>query len=174
MQQLRGREGSRVRKIYRHYSKIYDVPWTGREYNPNDFESGTDINKALSAANVCLYGLAQSVVVALGLSPGLGFVHTGHGLSFIYDIADLYKADYSIPISFKIASENPGNGDIGGLTRRAMRDRFVDGKLMAQIVKDLQYLLDTKDSDIEIDVLNLWDDKDNLVKYGVNYYERKD
>lgn len=174
MQQLRGREGSRVRKIYRHYSKIYDVPWTGREYNPNDFESGTDINKALSAANVCLYGLAQSVVVALGLSPGLGFVHTGHGLSFIYDIADLYKADYSIPISFKIVSENPGNGDIGGLTRRAMRDRFVDGKLMAQIVKDLQYLLDTKDSDIEIDVLNLWDDKDNLVKYGVNYYERKD
>ena len=173
MQQLRGKEGARVRKTYRYYSKIYGIPWSGREYNPDDFESGTDINKALSATNVCLYGLVQSVMVALGLSPGLGFVHTGHGLSFVYDIADLYKADYSIPISFRIASEHPGNNDIGGLARRAMRDAFVDGQLMAKIVKDLQYLFDTKDLNIEIDIMNLWDDKDKLVKYGVNYYERE-
>lgn len=176
MQQLRGKEGARVRKIYRNYSKAHNIPWNGREYDPDDFESGTDVNKALSAANVCLYGLVQSVVVALGISPGLGFIHTGHGLSFIYDIADLYKADYSIPISFKIAGENPGNSDIGGLTRRAMRDAFVDGKLMTQIVKDLQYLLEAEDADdgVEPDIMNLWDDKDRLVQYGVNYCEKED
>jgi len=43
---------------------------------------------------------------------------------------------------------------------------------MKTIVKDLQYLMDIEaDEEIFIDVINLWDDKDNLVKYGVNYEE---
>ena len=32
MQQLRGREGARIRTLYRRLSKEYDVPWKGREY----------------------------------------------------------------------------------------------------------------------------------------------
>ena len=96
MQQLRGKEGARVRGIYRKYSKLYRVDWDGREYDPNDFESGNAVNKALSASNVCLYGLVHSIIGALGLAPGLGFIHTGHDRAFVYDIADLYKAEYTI------------------------------------------------------------------------------
>ena len=70
------------------------------DYDPDDFEGGTIVNQALSAANVALYGVVYSVIVALGVSPGLGFVHTGHDRSFVYDMADLYKADISIPIAF--------------------------------------------------------------------------
>lgn len=70
MQQLRGREGARVRHNYRLQSKTYGVEWEGREYNPDDFSAGTVVNQALSAANVALYGLVQSVIVALGMSPG--------------------------------------------------------------------------------------------------------
>ena len=73
MQQLRGREGARVRSVYRQNSKKWNVPWSGRSYDIDDYDSGTEINKALSAANVCLYGVCHSVIAALGLSPG-GFL----------------------------------------------------------------------------------------------------
>ena len=173
LQQLRGREGARVRGIYRKQSKKYQVEWSGRDYNPDNFEDGTVINQALSAAHVALYGVCYSVMVALGISPGLGFVHVGHDLSFEYDIADLYKAQTTIPIAFEVAHEFDKEDDIGGITRRHVRDAFVDGRIMQQIVKDLQYLLEIPEIEkIETDVINLWDDKESHVKYGINYSER--
>ena len=172
LQQLRGREGARVRGIYRKQSKKYQVEWSGRDYNPDNFEDGTVINQALSAAHVALYGVCYSVMVALGISPGLGFVHVGHDLSFVYDIADLYKAQITIPIAFEVAHEYDKDDDIGGITRRCVRDAFFDGKIMQQIVKDLQYLLGVPENEkIETDIINLWDDKEAHVKYGVNYSE---
>lgn len=170
MQQLRGREGARVRSIYRNESKSSGVAWSGREYNPDDFESGTAINQALSAAHSALYGLVYSVVVALGLSPGLGFVHTGHDLSFVYDIADLYKAEITIPIAFNVASRS-NIDNIGRETRLAVRDAFVDGKIMKKITKDLYTLMDEGEHEEAVDLMNLWDDKEGLVKYGVSYDE---
>ena len=173
MQQLRGREGARVRKIYRNNSTRTGVPWDKREYNPDDFESSTIVNQALSAANVALYGVVHSVIVAIGMSPGLGFVHTGHDLSFVYDIADLYKSEVTIPIAFDIAKEAEAEDDIGSIARRRVRDPVVEVKLMERIVKDLQYLMEVEaDSEITIDEINLWDEKDRLVPYGVNYKER--
>ncbi|NBK97492.1 MAG: type I-E CRISPR-associated endonuclease Cas1 [Erysipelotrichia bacterium] len=172
LQQLRGREGARVRGIYRKQSKKYQVEWSGRDYNPDNFEDGTVINQALSAAHVALYGVCYSVMVALGISPGLGFIHVGHDLSFVYDIADLYKAQTTIPIAFEVAHEYDKDDDIGGITRRCVRDAFLDGKIMQQIVKDLQYLLGVPENEkIETDIINLWDDKEAHVKYGVNYSE---
>ena len=40
MQQLRGREGSRVRSVYRKASREWNVPWNGRTYDPEDFFFG--------------------------------------------------------------------------------------------------------------------------------------
>ena len=57
--------------------------------------------------HACLYGLAHAVIVALGCEPGLGFVHVGHECSFVYDIADLYKAEVTIPIAFEVAAQAP-------------------------------------------------------------------
>lgn len=171
MQQLRGKEGARIRSVYRQLSKRTGVVWSGREYDPDDFESGDPINKALSAAHACLYGIAHSVITALGCSPGLGFVHTGHERSFVYDIADLYKAEITIPISFEIAVESPK--DIGAATRHAVRDKVMDGHILERAVKDIQYLLSTSEADadlaIDVDILNLWDGKNGLVKSGVLY-----
>lgn len=172
MQQLRGREGARVRKIYRHYANLYNVEWTKREYNVEDFESGTKVNQALSAANVALYGLVYSVVVALGMSAGLGFIHTGHDLSFVYDVADLYKAKLTIPIAFELAGTLTTEENIGKLARLKVRDAFSNGKILPQIVKDLQYLLEVDDFDsVFVDTLGLWDDKKSLVQYGISYTE---
>lgn len=172
MQQLRGREGSRIRSVYRENAKKYKLEWTKRNYNVENFEESDAVNKALSVANVALYGLVHSIVSALGLSPGLGFVHTGHDLSFVYDIADLYKAELTIPIAFDVASECDSEDDIASVTRLRVRDSFVDGKLSVKIIEDLQYLLDIdKEDELIIETFGLWDDKEKLVKYGVSYRE---
>ncbi|MGN1084123.1 MAG: type I-E CRISPR-associated endonuclease Cas1e, partial [Lachnospiraceae bacterium] len=86
LQQLRGREGSRIRNVYKKAAKEWNIPWNGRQYDPEDFSSGDTVNQALSAGHACLYALAHAVIAALGCSPGLGFVHVGHECSFVYDI----------------------------------------------------------------------------------------
>ena len=172
MQQLRGREGARIRTVYRNMSKEYHVSWDKRDYDPEDFFDATPINQALSVANVALYGLAYSVIVALGLSPGLGFVHTGHDLSFVYDIADLYKAWTSIPVAFQTVSECLEEEDLPREVRKKMRDIFTETKLLERMVKDIQNLLEVEeDQFFEVDSISLWDDKERLVSYGVNYSE---
>ncbi len=98
MQQLRGREGARVRRLYREHARDVGVEWSARDYRPDDFAGGDDLNQALSAATACLYGVVHAVIVALGCSPGLGFVHTGHDRSFVYDVADLYKMELAVPV----------------------------------------------------------------------------
>jgi CRISPR-associated protein Cas1 len=174
MQQLRGREGSRVRSVYRKASKRTGVAWSGRDYNPDDFSSGTPVNQALSAAHSCLYGVAHSVIVALGCSPGLGFVHTGHERSFVYDIADLYKAEITIPIAFEVAAQQPD--DIGAVARRAVRDVIADGHILERTARDIRLLLlengqnpEQDSEDTTHDLLSLWDEKHGLVKSGVSY-----
>lgn len=172
MQQLRSHEGARVRRRYRELSKKYHVTWEKRVYNPEDFAGSDPINQALSAAHVALYGLVHSVIAALGLSPGLGFVHTGHDCSFVYDVADLYKAEITVPIAFSVAAEFENGQDIGRIVRLRTRDAFVDGKLLKRMVKDLQILLEIPDDEqMEADTLSLWDDKAKFVPYGVNYSE---
>jgi CRISPR-associated protein Cas1 len=177
MQQLRGREGTRIRNLYRRASKETGVEWNGRAYDPDDYAAGDSVNMALSAAHACLYGAAHSVIVAMGCSPGLGFVHMGHERSFVYDIADLYKAEITIPIAFKIAAQNPT--DIGAVTRRAVRDAISDGKILEKAVRDIRRLLlgnREKDSDDDTDDLyagtvNLWDEKIGFVKNATLYTE---
>lgn len=172
MQQLRGREGSRIRKVYRNCSKKFNVKWEKRDYKVDDFEDSDDVNQALSALNVSLYGVCHSVIVALGMSPGLGFVHTGHDKSFVYDIADLYKAEITIPLAFELASKYKEGDDIGKLARLSLRDRMVDGKLMQKIVEDLQILMDISEEDkISTEIIELWDDKERNVKHGISYRE---
>lgn len=172
MQQLRGREGARIRRVYTHYAKEYGISWSGREYRVDDFASGTPVNQALSVGNVALYGLVYSIIVALGLTPGLGFIHTGHDLSLVYDIADLYKAEISIPIAFQVASEAEPDTDIESVTRKKIRDVIYQSKLMERVVCDIQKLLGvTEDEHFEASQLYLWDDKEELLAHGISYTE---
>lgn len=170
LQQLRAKEGARIRKLYRKMSQEYGVKWDGRVYDPSNYEGGDTINQSLSAANVALYGVVYSAIVAVGLVPGLGFVHVGHDLSFVYDVADLYKAELTIPIAFQIASEHETSENIGRITRQKVRDSFVDGKIFSRIVRDLQELMGVSENEkIEVESLRLWDNKEENIKYGINY-----
>lgn len=176
MQQLRGKEGARVRRVYREHAARTGVAWNQREYDRGDFAAGSAINQALSAAHACLYGVVHAVIVALGVAPGLGFVHTGHERAFVYDIADLYKAEVTIPVAFDVVAS--GSTDVGTDIRRAVRDRLHDGAILARCVRDIRILLqpqpsgtidDEDDSTAAGDSLSLWDERGFEVEAGRNY-----
>lgn len=187
MQQLRGREGARVRGAYRDAAARFGVEWSRRDYDPSDFTGSDPINQALSAAHACLYGVVHAVVAGLGCSPALGFVHTGHDLSFVYDIADLYKAEVTVPIAFQTVGELQGTwssdaeaapdmetdlADLSGVVRRRVRDAMRDGKLLSRCVRDIRSLLlpDLDDDEGEdADVLSLWDESVGRVAGGTSY-----
>ncbi|HPS00669.1 MAG TPA: type I-E CRISPR-associated endonuclease Cas1e [Candidatus Sumerlaeota bacterium] len=139
LQQLRGREGIRVREAYAHASAEYGVPWNGRSYKRDSWENADPVNRALSCANSCLYGLVHAAILCGGYSPGLGFIHCGKQLSFVYDIADLYKEHLTIPAAFRIAAESPL--DIETRIRRTLRDVFRGEKLMERILPDIASVL---------------------------------
>lgn len=171
MQQLRGREGARVRRLYRAHAERTGIQWTKRDYEMGEFASATPINQAISSATTCLYGLAHAVIVSLGCSPALGFVHTGHARSFVYDVADLYKAEVAIPIAFEVAAQEPD--DVPAITRRAVRDAVHDGRLLKRCVRDIRRLLlpDADDAEQEWNVVRLWDGGSRTVSGGTSYDE---
>lgn len=171
LQQLRGREGSRVRSVYRKASEKWGVPWNGREYDPDDYAGGDAVNRALSAGHACLYGLAHAVIAALGCSPGLGFIHVGHDRSFVYDIADLYKAEITIPIAFEMAATADGE-NLDAMVRRNVRDAMVSNHILERMVHDIRFLLEDTEhptEEQEKSAIYLWDNKRGIVPNGRSY-----
>jgi CRISPR-associated protein Cas1 len=170
-QELLGMEGRRLKDCYRNESTRTGVPWHRRDYHRDDFAAGDAPNQAVTAAAQCMYGIAHSVVAALGCSPGLGFVHSGHERSFVLDIADLYKTDVAIPAAFDAAAE--GVEDIAARTRRALRDRINKGRLLDRCVQDIKDLLGydgTRDtSDASGDRVTLQSDHGVEVESGRNH-----
>ncbi|MGH8596509.1 MAG: type I-E CRISPR-associated endonuclease Cas1e, partial [Gammaproteobacteria bacterium] len=99
--QLRGIEGARVREMYKRMAKKYGVEWKARDYDPEAWDASDVPNRCLSAATACLYGVTEAAVLAAGYAPAVGFIHTGKPLSFVYDVADIYKFDTVVPVAFK-------------------------------------------------------------------------
>ena len=168
LQELRGHEGARIRQAYRDAATEFGVNWDKRSYKVKDFTSSDPANQALTAATTCLYGVVHSVIAALGLSAGLGFVHTGHDRSFVYDVADLYKTSLAVPVAVECAATGAID-DLAGITRRAMRDAFHESKLLTKRVQDIHVLLDAPgdpDEGYGWDIVDLWDDREGVVAGG--------
>ena len=140
LEQIRGMEGARVRAAYQSASRQYGVPWQGRNYDRRDWNASDPINRALSAANAVLNGVCHAAIVSGGYSPALGFVHTGKMLSFVYDVADLYKAELTIPLAFQTVAE--GSEHVETRVRTACREKFREEKLLERILPDIDHLLD--------------------------------
>ena len=143
MEQVRGMEGSRVRAIYAEMSKQFGVHWEGRNYDQGNWFDTSPVNRALSAANSCLYGVCHAAIVSAGYSAGLGFIHVGKMLSFVYDVADLYKTELTIPLAFRLAATQ--QGDLERHVRVACREIFAKADLMNRILPDIAEVLDARD-----------------------------
>ncbi|MFE9906382.1 type I-E CRISPR-associated endonuclease Cas1e [Streptomyces achromogenes] len=162
-------EGRRLKECYRRESERTGVPWRRRDYHRDDFAAADAPNQGVTAAAQCMYGVAHAVVAALGLSPGLGFVHSGHERSFVLDIADLYKTEIAIPAAFDAAAE--GEDDIPTRTRRALRDRINKTQLLDRCANDIKKLLRYEESDAiaDADHVGLQTDSGELLDSGRNY-----
>lgn len=176
LQQIRGKEGVRVREAYARESRETGLAWTGRQYQRTSWRDSDPINRALSCANSCLYGVCHAAIVSAGYSPALGFVHTGKMLSFVYDVADLYKADVTIPVAFREAQVGPES--LETRVRRACRDMFHQERILQRVVPDVDLILqeeapnlgvspDDLDSDQALPS-GLWDPS-GVAEGGVNH-----
>lgn len=192
LEQIRGMEGARVRRAYAVAGRQYGVLWFGRNYDRSRWQAGDPINRALSAANACLNSLCHAAIVSAGYSPGLGFIHTGKQLSFVYDVADLYKTRLTVPLAFQLTAESPLK--LETRVRHACRDLFHAHRLLGRILDDIERLLNLtrtwnpvpfgligrtmpgvdEDEEIEMDVDpalpgDLWSDTEAEVPGGVSY-----
>ena len=144
--QLRGIEGARVKRLYDVLAGQYGVEWRGRRYDPDNWRSADLPNRCLSQATACLYGLAEAAVLAAGYAPAIGFLHTGKAHSFVYDVADVYKFETVVPIAFQVAGQaqrgrQPAAGDPSGEVRRHCRDRFRKTRLLHRLIPGIEEML---------------------------------
>lgn len=173
--QLRGMEGARVRQAYADAAREWGVEWRGRVYQRQQWRAADPINRALSTANSCLYGVCHAAIAAAGYSPGIGFIHTGRMLAFVYDIADLYKTSTALPTAFAAVAE--GETDLETRVRRICREAFYVERLLSKVTADIAEVLD-------VDILgddqavdgedfaapgDLWDDRLGAVEGGSNH-----
>ena len=167
LQQIRGHEGVRVRTLYQQWSKRTGVEWHGRDYKTENWDAADPINRALSIANTCLYAVCQAALHSVGYSPSLGFIHTGKPLSFVYDIADLYKGETTIPAAFEAVADS--YFDLDQFVRHRCHRHFADYRLMHRIVKDIDQVLGFNTEDEEEPICFLWDDVLETVEGGKNW-----
>jgi CRISPR-associated protein Cas1 len=182
LQQIRGKEGIRVRETYARWSRETGVKWEGRAYKQSDWKRATPINRALSAANSCLYGVVHAAIVAAGYSPALGFIHTGKMLSFVYDVADLYKAEITIPAAFRCTAA--GESKLESRVRHICRDLIREQRMLMRIIEDLEKLFDVNGPSVDPEAEHLdrfdaqpgglWDPEHGHVDGGVNYGDMED
>lgn len=137
IEQLRGMEGFRVKKMYRELSEEYGVAWIHR--NSSDMLSHIigpqdDINKMITISNFYLYSICLSVCLSMGYLPALGFIHVDGKTPFIYDVADLVK-DSFVRLCFKVYSRE------GRLIKSVLSDEFKKHVKEKKVIEKLPNLL---------------------------------
>ena len=137
--QLRGIEGARVRRMYQLLARQAGVEWKARRYAHTRWESGDLSNRCLSAATACLYGICEAAILAAGYAPAIGFIHTGKPQSFVYDIGDIFKFETVVPIAFRIAKTEPGDPEMA--VRHACRDSFRRERILGKIIPTIHDVL---------------------------------
>ena len=143
--QLRGIEGVRVRIVYQGLAQQFGVHWQKRRYDPWAWDVSDVPNRCLSSATACLYGITEAAVLAAGYAPAVGFLHTGKPLSFVYDVADLFKFDTVVPEAFRVAglhaSDRLRGGDPVREVRLACRNAFRRTHLLRRLIPAIEDVL---------------------------------
>ena len=144
---LRGIEGGRMKKTYQLLADEYGVPWRGRRYNRQS-PGGADVpNQAINHAATFVEAAADVAVAAVGALPPLGFIHEDSSNAFTLDIADLYRAEITLPMAFTIAKKAIDNPELP-LERTLRREaalQFRKQKLIAKMIGRTKELLHADD-----------------------------
>lgn len=165
LEHLRGFEGIRMKAVYQSHARQHRLSrWRRNSGTDPKMGEPDGVNLALNYANTALYGVTQCVVGLLGLSPGLGLLHTGNRMSFILDIADLYKTELTIPLAFQAGSAANPQLEV----MRQLRRKFRLLRLVPRIVDDIYEILgiDTESvdgDDWDVNDMYLWGEGDASV-----------
>ena len=144
--QLRGIEGARVKRLYDALAREHGVEWRGRRYDPSNWRAADLPNRCLSQATACLYGLAEAAILEAGYAPAIGFLHTGKAQSFVYDVADVFKFEAVVPVAFRVAGQVQRRErlEAGGpirAVRISCRDKFRDTRLLGRLIPTIEEML---------------------------------
>jgi CRISPR-associated protein Cas1 len=145
---LRGIEGSRMKETYRITADRFGLPWEGRRYN-RDCPDDADVpNQAINHAATFVECAADAAVAAVGALPPLGFIHEDSSNAFTLDIADLFRAEITIPLAFKAARKILDDPKLS-LERTLRKDsakEFRHLKLIPKMIDRIKELLHVDDS----------------------------
>lgn len=141
---LRGMEGARMRALYKTIAMQYGIRWEGRSYK-RDVPDWADLpNQAINHAATAVEAAASIAVVSVGALPQLGFIHEDSGISFVLDIADLYRGEVTLPVAFAGVKEYERDRRVElervvrKMTGKEMRRR----KLIPHMIDRIKELLD--------------------------------
>ena len=149
MNSLRGMEGARMREIYRREAARVGMEWHGRIPTFDSIETMADddatniVNRSMTIGNQVLYAILLGVLNAVGMSPGLGVIHCGCIESFVYDLADLYKVNMTIPVAFDMVVSGVRVNDFSKIdrhTRTKVRQNVKENHLLKKSIEDLKFL----------------------------------
>ena len=103
---LRGMEGVRMKALYRTLAAQYGIRWRGRRYRRDAPDWADAPNQAINHAATAVEAAAMIAVASVGALPQLGFIHEHPGVSFVLDVADLYRGEVTLPVAFSSVREH--------------------------------------------------------------------
>ncbi|MFZ1830292.1 MAG: type I-E CRISPR-associated endonuclease Cas1e [Candidatus Competibacteraceae bacterium] len=146
---LRGIEGARMKETYRIAAEQYGISWQGRRYNRQN-PNGADVpNQAINHAATFVETAAEIAVTAVGALAPLGFIHEDSSNAFTLDIADLYRAELTVPLAFSVAKRALADPEL--LLERTLRKeaarQFRKEQVIARMIDRVKELLGVNDGD---------------------------
>lgn len=144
---LRGIEGARMKETYRIQADRYRLPWGGRHYDRQQPGNADVANQAINHAATFVECAADVAVAAVGALPPLGFIHEDSSNAFTLDVADLYRAEITIPLAFRVARQvvDTPTLNLERTLRREAATEFRRGKLIPRMIERIKELLDVDD-----------------------------
>ncbi len=132
IEQLLGLEGSITRKTYTSLSSRYDIGFK------RDNISREGINSSLTLANNFLYNYVATLLIPLGFSPSIGFLHgqTRRG-GLVFDIADIFKYPIFMEDVFSGKYVNDHQSLMRNMSKKISSNRNFWTKQIISCVSDL-------------------------------------
>ena len=141
---LRGMEGVRMRALYKTVAMQYGIQWERRSYK-RDVPDWADLpNQAINHAATAVEAAAMIAVVSVGALPHLGFIHEDSGVSFVLDVADLYRGEVTVPVAFAAVKEHERDRriELERVTRRMAGREMRRQKLIPKMIDRIKELFD--------------------------------
>jgi len=137
-----------MKETYRIQADRYRLPWEGRRYDRHQPEGADIPNQAINHAATFVECAADVAVAAVGALPPLGFIHEDSSNAFTLDIADLYRAEVTLPLAFRVARQALDNSGLN-LERTLRKEAAVEfrrGKLIPKMIDRIKELLGVHDA----------------------------